>query len=97
MRAAVAICRAGHLRQNGPAEFTFYDVAFTARQSGKLGTRINFSRFFLNAAPDALAAIAVIKNRLKWALWEETCVHNIIYLVGLVVVVLAILSFFGLR
>jgi hypothetical protein len=28
---------------------------------------------------------------------EATCVHGLIYLIGLIVVILAILSFFGLR
>ena len=28
---------------------------------------------------------------------QETCMNNIIYLVGLIVVVIAVLSFFGLR
>jgi hypothetical protein len=33
----------------------------------------------------------------KWAGHKEETMHGLIYLVGLIVVILAILSFFGLR
>jgi hypothetical protein len=33
----------------------------------------------------------------KWAGHEEQTMHGLIYLIGLIVVILAILSFFGLR
>jgi len=51
-------------------------------------------KFFLLAG-GALPVAADCRLR-KWAGHEET-MHGLIYLVGLIVVILAVLSFFGLR
>jgi hypothetical protein len=44
-----------------------------------------------------MSGIRLLKQFAPLALSQETPMHGIIYLVGLIVVIMAILSFFGLR
>jgi hypothetical protein len=51
--------------------------------------------FFL--PPGGTLPVAADCRLRKWAGHKEETMHGLIYLVGLIVVILAILSFFGLR
>jgi hypothetical protein len=50
-----------------------------------------------SAEPERFSPAAVLRLPLERANLTEAHMHGLIYLIGLIVVILAILSFFGLR